>query len=75
MQLIYAMINSDKVVKIINASGGRTTYIDEYGEKYNEKNIRYIWKKGVPIENPKYVMKKKLYEGEEEEDIYSNYLY
>jgi hypothetical protein len=56
MQLIknkYVMINSNKVVRIVNISG--TAYTDEHNNKYNEEKVQYIWNKGVPVKNPKYV--------------------
>ena len=47
------MINSDRIVRITNISG--TAYTDEYGDKHNEEKVQYIWEKGVPVKNPKYV--------------------
>ena len=65
MQLIkdkYVMINSNKVVRIVNISG--TAYTDEHNNKYNEEKVQYIWKKRIPIKNPKYVGLHLLEEGE-----------
>ena len=53
MTIKYAMINSDKVVRVVNISG--TAFTDEQGDKHNVEKVQYIWKKGVPVENPKYV--------------------
>ena len=49
----YVMINSNKVVRITNISG--TTFTDEHGDKHNVEKVQYIWEKGKPIVNPKYI--------------------
>jgi len=57
----YVMINSNEVVVINNISG--STYTDIHDNKYNEEKVKYIWDKGIPIYNPKYVAVHLLEEG------------
>ena len=57
----YAMINSDRIVRITNISG--STYTEENGDKHNVDKIQYVWKKGKPKLKKNYVPIHYLREG------------
>lgn len=42
-----------KIVKIVNVS--ETCVTDINNNKYNIEKVKYVWERGVPIENPEYI--------------------
>jgi hypothetical protein len=60
---MWVMIDDNcelEIVKIINVSGDTLT--DTSNNKYNIEKAKYIWKKGVPMDNPEYIQRHLLEE-------------
>jgi hypothetical protein len=58
-----------KIVPITNISG--TCLTDINNNKYNREKVKYVWHKGVPIENPEYVGVHLIENTEENIDFYA----
>jgi hypothetical protein len=53
---MWVMIDDNRelrIVEIVNVSGDTLT--DTSNNKYNIEKAKYIWKKGVPMDNPEYI--------------------
>jgi len=60
----YVMIENNRelsIIEIINISSDTLT--DKNNNKYNIEKAKYIWEKGKPMDNPKYVAVHYLEEG------------
>jgi hypothetical protein len=60
---MWVMIDDNdelEIVEIVNVSDDTLT--DRDNNKYNIEKAKYIWEKGVPMDNPKYIQRHLLEE-------------